>query len=776
MIKNCMLAQICRALTVKKLQLRRRAQMRTLLFQLNFVLLFLAISASAWGQFFESPPRVIDDANEDIVFSPNGDGIQDNLIISFVTNGFSGDYRIIIDVHGPGAVGKPDGRFDLDDDWFVTGEVGSGQSDLQPPDPPKIIHQEWDGMSRAPSQESPPNARPVGNGRYEIRVETDAFDDDVVDPSDITYQSSTLTAVIDVDAPQISSVASPLFFSPNSDAIKDTTTISYTLSEHLSELSLEFADHDSQPAINLTHITRGTQLFIWNGRDGLGTSLVDGTYNLRLRGIDNGGNVTTYDVGTVQIDTKAPTFSQITPSQNAYLKMAIAAIVVEFNPAEQESPIEFDTSVTTVSLRDAGGATLSGITRSDVANNRLTLALDNPLDTISENGAYTAMILAEDAAGNRVATESSFNFDTVPPTLVQIRTDRDDFRPNGSVNTEINFVEVDLDDNIDGGLNLTASTIALNGPRGAIFGTQSFGGDSTLRWDLKVPLATDGSEDGAYTITISAADRAGNTASFGDIPFIYDTQSPALISLTPNFEDDSFHLGGGVIFRSQPLSRVVAGFSDGDGSGVDFASTRIEIIDNRATGGGAISLGGASHLDIAAGTLAFLLSQPLVNRDGTQDGAYGIRVTSADAAGNTSAKQVDLIYDTEAPAVVSTTPERDAIITTLSQVTLALDDRMSGVDFANVVFRLVRDDVEVRATSSNNGKDTAVLTLSNPLATDGSDDGEYTIEITTVDRAGNASDQIESRFFFVSQLPEIRLNAPADERVNALAEIDAPTF
>ena len=772
MIKNCMRFQMYRVLTAKEPKLRFRALMSTLLFQLNVFLLLSAISTSAWGQF-ESPPQVIDDANEDTVFSPNGDGVQDNLIISFVTNGFLGDYRIIVDVHGPGAVGQPDGRFDIEDDWFVKGKVGSGNLNLIPPDNPKIIHQEWDGMDRAPSQEIPRNARPVGNGTYQIRVETDAFEDGIVSLGEPTYHSATLTAVIDVNAPQISSTASDLSFSPNSDAIKDTTTIAYTLSEHLVNLNLEFANLENQPAIKLTNFTSGRQSFVWNGQDGLGTSLADGSYTLRLRGVDYGGNVATFDVGTVQVDTRAPNFSQISPSQNAYLKTSVASIEVEFNPGEQGSPIDFDSSVTTIGLQDAGEEAVSGIIRSDVANNRLTLTLDNPLDTILENGTYSAVILVTDEAGNQAATESRFNFDTVPPTLGQIRSNFGDFPPNGSVNTKITFVEVDLSDNIDEGLNLSASAITLNGPNGAIFGNQTFGGDSSLRWNLRSPIASDGSEDGIYTITINATDRAGNTADFGEISFFYDTQAPKLTSLTPNLEDNPFHLGGGTILRSQPLSRIVAGIDDGDGSGVDFASTRLEIFRSDEAGVDNIFLAGTRHLNSADGTLAFLLSQPLENQDGTQDGAYTIRVTSVDVAGNFGTSQVDLIYDTETPTVVSVAPERDATVTTLSQVTLVMDDHLSGVDFENTILRLVRDNVEIRATSSNNGKDTTILTLSNPLATDGSDDGEYRIEITTVDRAGNASDQIESRFYVVSQRPEIRLNAPAEKEVNEFTTIDA---
>ena len=772
-IKNCTRVLVGGSLPSKMSQFWLHTRIPILLFQLSCFLYLLAVPTSTWGQFFESPPRVIDDANEDNVFSPNGDGIQDNLIIGFVTNGFTGDYRIIIDVHGPVAVGRPDGVFDIDDDWVVLGKVGPGPSEFYPENNPKIVHVEWDGMDRAPSQAAPPNAHLVGNGRYEIRVETDAFENGAIDVHNPTYQSTTLIAVVDIFAPRISGSYSHQFFSPNSDATKDTTTITYTLSEHLSELSLEFADLEGQPSINLRQILRGTHAYDWNGLDGLRTPLADGAYNLRFRGVDNGGNVTTFEVGAIRIDTQAPSFVQITPSRNAFLNTSVSTVDVEFNPDDQGSPLDFGSSVTNIGLQDTSGKTVSGITRSDVASNRLTLALDNPLDAISENGTYTAVITVTDLAGNQAETESRFHFDTVPPTLTRLRSNLDDFRPSGSVNTKITFVEIDLDDNIDGGLNLAASTIALNGPNGTIFGNQTFGGDSTLRWTLKTPIATDGSEDGEYTITVNAADRAGNTADFGEISFVYDTVAPRLISLTPNLEDNSFHLGGGAIFRSQPLSRIAAGFDDGNGSGVDLASTRIEIFRSEDSGVGNFRLAGTHHLNPTDGTVAFLLSEPLENRDGTQDAVYTIHVTSVDAAGNSSTSRVDLIYDTEAPTIVSIAPERDATVTTLSQVTLVMDDRMSGVDFANTILKLVRDDVEIRGTSSNNGKDTEVITLSNPLVTDGSDDGEYRIEITTVDQAGNASDLIERRFYFVSQPPEIRLNAPATGVINEFTTIDA---
>ena len=79
---------------------------------------------------FKPHRRLIDDVDEDNVFSPNGDGVQDTLLISFVTDGDFGDFRIIIDTHGPSGVGKPDGQFRVDEDWVITGEVGPGIDEL----------------------------------------------------------------------------------------------------------------------------------------------------------------------------------------------------------------------------------------------------------------------------------------------------------------------------------------------------------------------------------------------------------------------------------------------------------------------------------------------------------------------------------------------------------------------------------------------------------------------------------------------------------------------
>ena len=110
------------------------------LFQFFPSFFFLQGGSLVWALRFQTSPRAIDDVAEDTVFSPNGDGVQDTLLISFVTDGDFGDFRITIDTHGPSGVGSPDGLFRVDEDWVIIGEVGPGidEDDLSKSDPRSV--------------------------------------------------------------------------------------------------------------------------------------------------------------------------------------------------------------------------------------------------------------------------------------------------------------------------------------------------------------------------------------------------------------------------------------------------------------------------------------------------------------------------------------------------------------------------------------------------------------------------------------------------------------
>ena len=194
--------------------------------------------------------------------------------------------------------------------------------------------------------------------------------------------------------------------------------------------------------------------------------------------------------------------------------------------------------------------------------------------------------------------------------------------------------------------------------------------------------------------------------------------------------------------------------------------------------------GGRALPDSDDGTLTYVLNAPIVSRDGSQDGRYTLNVRATDTLGNTKIYNYQLIYDTQLPTLVSTTPASNETVSELSQVQVKLDEVTSGIDFVLSSFQLTRfdettgeDGVLVPVNVTSNGIDTATLTLTKPIALDGSDDGTYAIEVTPIDRASNnAGDNgvaTVREFYLVSQKhePEIRLTMPGTTTVNSLPTI-----
>ena len=744
-----------------------------LLFQFFPSFFFLQGGSLVWAIRFQTSPQVIDDVDEDTVFSPNGDGIQDTLLISFITDGDLGDFRIIIDTHGPSGVGRPDNQFRVDEDWVITGQLGSG---IDEDDHPKAIREAWDGNDFSRQQEEK-NPHPLSDGRYRIRIEIDAVPNEEVSRAESGYVSIQLSAIIDNEPPQLSATVSQQELSPNKDTIIDEIQIGYGLSEDLVELELEFTNPSERPAVPLTRLTEGNHSFTWGGDDGLGTPLSDGVYTAQLHGTDKGGNVVTFGLGTFQIDTEPPVLSQLTPNRNSF-QNTVEQIEAIFD-VDDGSLIDVDSAFTRIVLENADGAQINGLLSHDEEAGRITLTLDRSLNSSDDNGVYTINVSGADKAGNVIRDEVNFTFDNIAPTIASIAADAGELTPDTNTTTKFTFLDVTLVDNIDSRVN-TSSTILLSGLEGAVVaGIQSQFGENGIRWTPGFPLATDGSDDGSYTITVQSRDRAGNEVEI-QIPFIYDTQVPELVSLTSETGIQLNPSEGAKTFLNSSLSVVTAIFDDENGGGVDFSKTSIRIVRFDQVEGLPVALPvlvqGRVTVDEDNDTLELRLTQPLERRNGSQDGTYRIEVRLTDKAGNTQTKDFDIAYDTQVPAIVSTTPAENETVSSLSQVSVVLN-AVSGVDFSATGVRLLRaDGSEVNTEVHDNGRDTVSLTLAQSLAIDGSGDGEYTIEITPVDGANNAGATVGRQFFVASRIPEIRLNTPTETRINNLTTIDVQMF
>lgn len=552
-----------------------------------------------------------------------------------------------------------------------------------------------------------------------------------------------------------------------------------------------------------------------------GTQLPDGEYQIGVA-VDDGGESTR----NVTLDSSAPRVSEVLASDGvddipitdgSFLKGPLRLIKV--TGIDDGAPIDLSNRRNTIFLRNARQAVSRGTLNYDEANETLIFTLVDPLDEPSENGKYTLILILLDETGNVVQNIREFTFDNVAPRIARVSTNRRTIVPGGSVNQRISFVEATLTDNLPDGINPLASEIKLTGPGGpddVIPGNQTVDSDSgRIRLDLLSPLlGTDSSDDGRYTVTVEAVDKAGNPTS-QSVSFVYDNRAPSLISLSPIPSDEESvdftnYTVGDTVYYNLPINGFVATFNDDSGVGVHLTggrqSTQLVFGTPKKSGEGINALKGRVVTDSEENTLTYILDEPIVRRDGSQDGRYTLNIQATDIAGNTKTYDYQLIYDTQVPTLVSTTPASNETVSELSQVQVKLNEKTSGINFIESEFRLwkgtvedvLKDALEEHATLSvqvpvnvtSNGTDTFTLTLMKPFALDGSDDGPYTIEVIPVDQAGNKPrDRAANKpndnlvdfntlpvirgFYFVSQghEPEIRLTMPEATRVNRLPTI-----
>ena len=603
------------------------------------------------------------------------------------------------------------------------------------------------------------------------------------------------SATLDKGPPEITVGTDIAEFSPNGDRVLDTVNVYYSLSESVAESQLVFRQkignspypQFGQPVSLRT--TKGSHTYRWDG--GRGT-FPDGQYVLELKVVDKGGNAETKTTIPITIDTKAPLISRVAANENltladgAFINVPIQLIKVTADAAGG-TPLDFTSNRTKLQVKKQRGAVINANLSYDAT--ALTLSFGNRLDTASENGTYTASITITDRAGNATEKTVNFTFDNIAPTLREVATSRGEFTPGSGVSQSMNFVEATLNDNLQDGLDRFASTIRLTGPNGAVLGRQTQPDNNKIRWVLLSPLrARDGLMDGEYMIEVNAKDKAGNETGNLQIPFIYDNLAPRV---TLGFDEASpFTLNQDTIYHAQPLSQIVATFDDA-GVGVDLEEDIRIVFGTTGVDRQINMLPGRELLATERNQLTYILETPLTSRDGSQDGHYVLNVQATDTLGNTETYKYQFVYDTQLPTLVSTVPAANTTVSELSQVEIELDEATSGIDFIQSTFELTRGTfeltrdadgnqvnvpvkVDVPVNITSNGTDAATLTLAEPIALDGSDDGTYTIEISPMDLAGNVGVTVRRDFYLVSQSrPEIRLTTPETTTVNDLTTVVA---
>lgn len=707
----------------------------------SFVLAAVLFCATARGQSFATAPFAIDSAGETGIPSINP-ALQLASVV-FKTDG-AGHYRVMIDTRGIGGVGAPDGVFDADDDWVWQGVAG-----VQPTpafaagDSSVTVRADWDGLTEWNGSTLARDAV------YTAQVELGGLPENITNGSAAT---ATVQITIDTAPPTVSLDVTDV--SPNGDGIQDSATVTYAVSESGGdgEFSMSGGPVLNAPAISLPTAVPTSGAATWAGTDVTGARLPDGSYEITLTVVDLGGNVGSATAAVI-VDTRAPLLTDLQPAAGRRLNSAVSEIVVSLDPL---SGAALNLDGASITLSGSGGA-VAGTLEQDAAANIVRLRLDTPLTTSAENDTYTVDVAVSDEAGNAVTRTASFTFDTIAPALSQATT-ADGLALGPGVPLAASDTLVVTLTEAGSGIDFSGATARLTGPSGAL---TPLGVETDLSPSRVSATYANLSEEGVYTFVVEGVrDLAGNVGESRTATFLHDTTAPTIAALTP-LDAQSGATGR---FR-EPLEAFAMTVTDGL-SDVDFAASGIVVTGPNGEVAGAL-------VDDGANTLTLQLDAPL-SRLGPDDGAYSVRATVADAAGNVRGRTFAFVYDTQPPIVSASVPEAGATVSGEINALLAtVSDATSGLDFTGVSASMTGPDGEPFPASVL-AQDADTVRVSFPtLRDDGSADGTYRLQLTLVDLHGNTALDVRE-FTFAGRPPRVAVLTPGDgAAANGLARIAA---
>lgn len=219
----------------------------------------------------------IDDRAVPALFSPNADGILDDMIfkLSYRDQSAAREWSITIKNEGNKVV-----------------RVLSGQGAL-----PQDVR--WDGRSDA--------QKAVPDGPYTFVLTAEDA---------VGNRSATLDQIIRLDTtpPQLTIAAEPTLFSPKSSSDKDRTVFNMTVQDasDLTRWSLKFVDAKNNEAHEIKGDGRPPVEIVWEGVNHKNDVLADGSYKVYLVVRDEVGNEGKSQPATVTIDTSKPVVAVVT--------------------------------------------------------------------------------------------------------------------------------------------------------------------------------------------------------------------------------------------------------------------------------------------------------------------------------------------------------------------------------------------------------------------------------------------------------------------------------
>ncbi|HEX3907059.1 MAG TPA: Ig-like domain-containing protein [Mycobacteriales bacterium] len=463
-----------------------------------------------------------------------------------------------------------------------------------------------------------------GDGTYTLQVTA-------VDEVGNVSSTSSASYTLDTVAPPVPDVTAPAATGHSrmpTFTVTDTEPgVTYTCTVS-GPTPATVADCDGSPVVDLS-------------------SAPDGTYTLSVTASDAAGNTSAAGSAGYLLDSIAPPAPTVTGPTS---------------PAQGRTPTF---TVTDPETNVTFSCTVTGPTPETISDCDGTPMLD--LTGAAQDGTYTLSVTATDTAGNTSPAHSaSYTLDTTAPPAPSIVAP-----PSPSFDTTPNFWISDTESDVTLSCVFTApdGTLLVNGscPDGGTFAT---------------------TQDGLYTLTVTATDEAGN-ATPTTVEWTLDTTAPAapVVTVPPS---------------PGKTTSPSFGISDTDPS----ATLKCVLTSpgSRTVFTGACPVSGS------------------FSTGGFGDGTYTLMVTATDPAGNVSATTtVHWVRDTMKPAA--------PVVTVVPSIG---NSRSPGFTVT---------DADTTATFSCTTSPSVPVTCgaTSTLDLTAAADGPYTLTVTAIDPAGNVS-------------------------------------
>ncbi|WHY91758.1 Ig-like domain-containing protein [Neobacillus cucumis] len=331
----------------------------------------------------------------------------------------------------------------------------------------------------------------------------------------------------------------------------------------------------------------------------------------------------------------------------------------------------------------------------------------------TKDGDYVIMVEARDKAGNAAEVKTlSFTVDTIAPKISIVN------KNSGAAVKDVSFSSKDKEVSVvveehNFKNNHVDVNVTENGKNISIGDWKNNGETSTLDYEFK--------EDREYTISVAAADAAGNRATEKSVTFTIDHINPEL------------EISG--IEDGQNYKSKTAAFTVKD-TNIDLSQTSLKVSRN----GKPYSVGWLALTSKTKGELSYNFED---------EGNYVVKLSTTDKAGrDTSLKPVSFIIDHTKPVVTIDGVDNNSFNPKSRNVAISVDEKNYSTN---------QVELSVMKDGQPFGIGTMPVKQHSNLSYNFSKDGLYSILIRAEDKAGNGPVEVKRTFTIDKTKPAIEI-------------------